>query len=56
MLNARGLTPDAFAARVFGGIREGRYWLIPQPETIDGALQRRTADILAARDPSLPSL
>ncbi|WP_354166422.1 short-chain dehydrogenase [Burkholderia sp. 567] len=56
MLNAHGLTPDAFAARVFDGIREGRYWLIPQPETIDCALQRRTADILAARDPSLPSL
>ncbi|WP_244099695.1 hypothetical protein [Burkholderia ambifaria] len=56
MLNAHGLTPDAFAARVFDGIRDGRYWLIPQPETIDGALQRRTADILAARDPSLPSL
>ncbi|WP_175793203.1 SDR family NAD(P)-dependent oxidoreductase [Burkholderia ambifaria] len=56
MLNAHGLTPDAFAARVFDGIRDGRYWLIPQPETIDGVLQRRTADILAARDPSLPSL
>ncbi|WP_175710362.1 hypothetical protein [Burkholderia ambifaria] len=38
MLNAHGLTPDAFAARVFDGIREGRYWLIPQPETIDGVL------------------
>ncbi|WP_249177158.1 MULTISPECIES: hypothetical protein [Burkholderia] len=37
MLNAHGLTPDAFAARVFDGIRDGRYWLIPQPETIDGA-------------------
>ncbi|MBN3818304.1 SDR family NAD(P)-dependent oxidoreductase [Paraburkholderia sp. Se-20369] len=55
MLSAHGLTPDAFAERVFDGIRDGRYWLIPQPETIDGALQRRTADILAARDPSLPS-
>ncbi|NTX44104.1 SDR family NAD(P)-dependent oxidoreductase [Burkholderia cepacia] len=55
MLNAHGLTPDAFAERVFDGIRAGRYWLIPQPETIDGALQRRTDDILAARDPSLPS-
>jgi hypothetical protein len=38
MLNAHGLTPDAFAARVFDGIRDGRYWLIPQPETIDGVL------------------
>ena len=55
MLNAHGLTPDAFAARVFDGIRDGRYWLIPQPETIDGALQRRTDDILASRDPSLPA-
>ncbi|CAB3751869.1 oxidoreductase [Burkholderia sp. MSh2] len=55
MLNAHGLTPDAFAERVFDGVREERYWLIPQPETIDGALQRRTDAILAARDPSLPS-
>ncbi|WP_244137420.1 hypothetical protein [Burkholderia pyrrocinia] len=55
MLNAHGLTPDAFAERVFDGIRAGRYWLIPQPETLDGALQRRIDDILAARDASLPS-
>ncbi|WP_241020795.1 hypothetical protein [Burkholderia sp. Ac-20344] len=55
MLNAHGLTPDAFAERVFDGIRAGRYWLMPQPETIDGALPRRTDDILASRDPSLPS-
>jgi NAD(P)-dependent dehydrogenase (short-subunit alcohol dehydrogenase family) len=55
MLTAHGLTPDQFAERVFDGIREGRYWLVPQPETIDGALQRRTEDILAARNPSLPA-
>ncbi|RQS08814.1 short-chain dehydrogenase [Burkholderia sp. Bp9002] len=47
--------PDAFAERVFDGIRDGRYWLIPHPETIDSALQRRTEGILAARDPALPT-
>ncbi|CAB3802104.1 1-deoxy-11-beta-hydroxypentalenate dehydrogenase [Paraburkholderia caffeinitolerans] len=55
MLDTYGLTPDAFAQRVFEGIREDRYWLIPQPEIIDGALQQRTESILAARNPVLPS-
>lgn len=55
MLSSHGLTPDAFAARVFDGILAGRYWLVPQPEMIDGALQQRAADILAANNPALPA-
>jgi short-subunit dehydrogenase len=53
MLTAHGLTPDQFAERVFEGIRQGQYWLIPQPEIIDGALQQRTEGILARRNPEL---
>ena len=56
MLTEHGLTPDQFAERVFDGIREGQYWLIPQPQVLDGALQRRAEDILAVRDPALPTL
>ena len=29
---AQGLTPDDFATRVFAGIEEGKFWLLPQPE------------------------
>ena len=29
---AQGLTPDEFATRVFAGIEEGKFWLLPQPE------------------------
>jgi len=55
MLEAYGLTPDEFARRVFAGIGEGRYWLMPQPETIDDALRARVEGILARRDPVLPA-
>ena len=55
MLEAYGLTPDEFARRVFEGIGEGRYWLMPQPETIDDALRARVEGILARRDPVLPA-
>jgi NAD(P)-dependent dehydrogenase (short-subunit alcohol dehydrogenase family) len=55
MLNAYGLTPDQFAERVFEGIGKGNYWLIPQPETLDAALQQRTETILARRNPELPT-
>ncbi|WP_028221267.1 SDR family NAD(P)-dependent oxidoreductase [Paraburkholderia oxyphila] len=54
MLCANGLTPDQFAERVFDGIREGRYWLLPQPEMVDQALQLRTQGILDRRNPELP--
>jgi NAD(P)-dependent dehydrogenase (short-subunit alcohol dehydrogenase family) len=55
MLDQHGLTPDEFAERAFAGIREGKYWLIPQPETIDDALRQRTDAILARHNPMLPS-
>ncbi|GAB3626815.1 short chain dehydrogenase/reductase family oxidoreductase [Pandoraea terrae] len=55
MISAYGLTPDEFAKRVFVGIREGDYWLLPQPEMIDEPLRERVAGILARRNPELPA-
>ncbi len=54
MLRENGLSPDEFAQRVFAGINEGRYWLLPQPELLDEALKARTDGILMRRDPQLP--
>lgn len=55
MLSQYGLAPDAFAARVFDGITQNRFWLIPQPEALDDALRQKCEDILARRNPVLPS-
>lgn len=52
MLTANGLKPESFAERVFEGIRQGRYWLIPQPEALDDPLRQRTEAILARREPA----
>lgn len=51
MLSEHGLQPDEFAERVFSGIRQNLFWLLPQPETIDAQLQQRVEDILARRNP-----
>lgn len=56
MLSTQGLTPDAFAERVFAGIDRGDFWLLPQPEAIDELLKRRVENILARRNPELPQL
>lgn len=55
MLAANGMAPEAFAERVFAGIRERRFWLIPQPEIFDAAWQARADAVLARRDPELPA-
>ncbi|TXH05964.1 MAG: SDR family NAD(P)-dependent oxidoreductase [Nevskiaceae bacterium] len=54
MLDAHGLSPEAFAERVFAGIGQNQFWLIPQPETLDAALKQKCEDILARRNPVLP--
>lgn len=51
MLSRHGLEADEFAERVFEGLDQGRYWLIPQPEALDEALSRRTEMILARAHP-----
>jgi NADP-dependent 3-hydroxy acid dehydrogenase YdfG len=54
MLELHGLTPEAFAERVFAGIDEGRYWLFPQPEAFDTPFRLRNERIAARLDPVLP--
>ncbi|MBU3063351.1 SDR family NAD(P)-dependent oxidoreductase [Nocardia sp. NEAU-G5] len=51
--DSNGLTPEDHAERVFAQIAEGRYWVIPQPEAIDPALQPRTDMILSRATPQL---
>ncbi|MFM7028245.1 MAG: SDR family NAD(P)-dependent oxidoreductase [Chakrabartia sp.] len=55
MLDQYGLSADALAEIVFAGIDRGDYWIIPQPETLDADLQKRTAGILAREAPSFYS-
>lgn len=54
MLQQNGLTPDQFAERVFEGIRQGQFWLIPQPEAFDEIFRQKAADVLARTNPVLP--
>ncbi len=54
LLTQHGLTPDQFAERVFAGIAQGQYWLIPQPEAFDEPFRQRNEDIAARRNPRLP--
>ena len=56
MLTQDGLTPEAFADRVFEGIQKNQFWLLPQPEVIDKQLANKTEGILARRNPRLPKL
>ncbi|MBT2443853.1 SDR family NAD(P)-dependent oxidoreductase [Streptomyces sp. ISL-36] len=48
-----GLTPQEHAERVFTMVAEGKYWVIPQPETLREALPARTEMILDQVDPPL---
>ncbi|MCX4667711.1 SDR family NAD(P)-dependent oxidoreductase [Streptomyces sp. NBC_01381] len=49
--DTQGITPEEHARRVFEQAAEGRYWIIPQPEMIDAALQPRTDMILSRTNP-----
>ena len=51
MLDAKGLTPDEFAHRVFAAIDKGEYWIVPQPEMLDPLLQARNQIIAKRADP-----
>jgi NADP-dependent 3-hydroxy acid dehydrogenase YdfG len=51
MTAEHGLSPDAFAARVFASIDRGDYWIIPQPEQFDDGFAARNAKIIAREDP-----
>jgi NAD(P)-dependent dehydrogenase (short-subunit alcohol dehydrogenase family) len=52
LLTENGLSPDEFAELVFGGIEDGKFWIIPQPFAFDEGFKRRVDDILARRNPT----
>ena len=51
MNDEHGMTPDEFAPLVFAAIERGDYWIVPQPEILDSALQERTEMILNRKPP-----
>jgi hypothetical protein len=51
-----GLSASEHAERVFTQIAEGRYWVVPQPEMLDPALQPRTDMILGRVTPMLRTI
>lgn len=51
MLDANGLTPDAFAPLVFDAIDRDDYYIIPQPEALDDGFAARNAAITAREAP-----
>ncbi len=52
LLTENGLSPDEFAELVFGGIADGKFWIIPQPFAFDEGFKKRVDDILARRNPT----
>ncbi|MFI6939971.1 SDR family NAD(P)-dependent oxidoreductase [Streptomyces sp. NPDC050418] len=48
-----GITPQEHARRSFEQIAAGRYWVFPQPDMVDAALQPRTDMILGRVNPAL---
>jgi NADP-dependent 3-hydroxy acid dehydrogenase YdfG len=56
VLKQHGLDADELADRVFSDIDQDRFWILPQPETIDEQLQRRIDAILTRRNPVLPAI
>lgn len=54
MTAQHGIAPEPFAERVFASLRNGDFWIVPQPEALDAALREKTDGILARRNPALP--
>lgn len=53
MITQHGMNAEAFAAHVFAGIAEQRFWILPQPELLDQSLQKRVDSILAQQNPPI---
>ena len=51
LLDEHGMAADEFASLVFAAIDRGDYWIIPQPEALDPALDARHAGIKARQAP-----
>ncbi|MBN7797080.1 SDR family NAD(P)-dependent oxidoreductase [Parahaliea mediterranea] len=46
--------PEEVAATCLEGMRAGRFWILPGHSAQDDKIQKRTGDILARRNPTLP--
>ncbi len=53
LLTEHGLSPDEFAELIFDGIKDGQFWIIPQPHAFDDGFRKRVEDILARRNPTI---
>ncbi|MFE1952944.1 MULTISPECIES: SDR family NAD(P)-dependent oxidoreductase [Streptomyces] len=51
--DTEGISPEEHARRCFEQIAAGRYWVLPQPEMVEAALQPRTDMILGRVNPTL---
>ncbi len=51
MLAENGMAPDELAKRVFAGIERNDYWLIPHPEHLFDALEKRVGAIVGQKSP-----
>jgi len=51
MLTQNGMSPDELAARAFAGLERNDYWLIPHPEHLFDALEKRVQAIVAQKAP-----
>ncbi len=51
MMAENGISPDELAARAFAGIERNDYWLIPHPEHLFDALDKRVKAIVDQKTP-----
>lgn len=56
LLDSQGLSPDAFADRVFVALEAGQFWIFPQPEALDPLIAARHAMLVERRDPALAAI
>jgi NAD(P)-dependent dehydrogenase (short-subunit alcohol dehydrogenase family) len=55
MTDRKGMDADSFAKIVFQAIDAGQFWIVPQPESLDPRVRKRTEDILLRRAPTSSS-
>lgn len=51
MNDENGMSPDTHAKIIFDAIDDGKYWIIPHPEMLDGPLRDRTNMIIERTEP-----
>ncbi len=54
MTDSKGMDAADFAGIVFKSIAAGDFWIVPQPDSLDPRVRKRTDDILERRSPVQP--